>query len=345
MPGLRVVPSTQWVSVRGNHPGALIEVRRVTATAIYYRTIREGAGTGPRHRRGGPKNRLDHDEFLLNYRPNTKRDWMLASQPDEPASTPEGNNGHVTTTDDQAVSGRLHAEEEAIAQAIRDGVKYHDVQAQYHVQGRVLAQIIEKFGVPYETVRQKEQARATRAPEPVVEAAIPVPTEAIPDGPLHPQEEEIAELMRARAGTFQDVLRDYHVKSTTLVAIMARHGIPKQTEEEKRAKSRAYYHQKKARLEAEALAALVEAQSVPEPTPVVASAPVEASPAIVASAPIVAPPAQPGAPLHGWHVTVRTEVHMNVQAASYLEAGQAALAATAAGAEIISLVRIEGSGA
>lgn len=338
---LRVVPSTQWVSVRGNHPGALIEVRRVTATAIYYRTIREGAGTGPRHRRGGPKNRLDHDEFLLNYRPNTKRDWMLASQSDEPASTPEGNNGHVTTTDDQAASGRLHAEEEAIAQAIRDGVKYHDVQAQYHVQGRVLAQIIEKFGVPYETVRQKEQ-RARPSEPAVVEAAIPVPAEAIPDGPLHPQEEEIAELMRARAGTFQDVLRDYHVKSTTLVAIMARHGIPKQTKEEQRAKSRAYYHQKKARLEAEALAALEQAQSVPEPTPVAVSAPVEASPALVASAPIVAPTVQPGATLHGWHVTVRTEVHMNVQAASYLEAGQAALATAPKGAEIISLVRIEG---
>lgn len=342
MPGLRVVPSTQWVSVRGNHPGALIEVRRVTATAIYYRTIREGAGTGPRHRRGGPKNRLDHDEFLLNYRPNTKRDWMLASQPDEPVGTPEGTNGHVSTTDDLAASGRLHAEEEAIAQAIRDGVKYHDVQAQYHVQGRVLAQIIEKFGVPYETVRQKEQARARdKAPEPVA-AEIPVPTVAIPDGPLHPQEEEIVELMRARAGTFQDILRDYHVKSTTLVAIMARHGIPKQTDEEKRAKSRAYYYQRKARLEAEAQAALAEAQSVPAREPEAASAPAEASVAIVDEAPVSDDEIlalQPGQ--HRWQVTIRTEIIVTLAGASYLDVAQAALAANP-GAEIIGINRIGG---
>lgn len=339
MAELHVVPATQWVSVRGLHPGALVEVRRVTPNAIYYRTIREGAGTSPRNRKGGP-NRLDHAEFLLNYRPNTKRDWMRATangiEPKEGTEIP-------VPTEDLAASGRLHADEEAIAQAIRDGAKYHDVQRDYHVAGRVLAQIIEKFGVPYETVRQK-----TAAPQPevaAVEGTVPVPTEAIPDGPLHPQEEEIAELMRARAGSFQDVLRDYHIKSSTLVAIMARHGIPKQTDDERRAKSRAYYYQKKARLEAEALAALTQAQSVPEPTPVAASAPVEASPALVASAPVVAPSVQPGTSFYGWHVTVRTEVHLNVQASSYLEAAQAALAKTPEGAEIISLVRLEGGGA
>jgi len=59
----------------------------------------------------------------------------------------------------------------------------------------------------------------------------------------------------------------------------------------------------------------------------------------------VAPSVQPEAGRHGWHVTIRTEVHLNVQAATYLEAGQAALAATPEGAEIISLVRIEGGAA
>lgn len=335
---LRVVPSTQWVSVRGNHPGALIEVRRVTATAIYYRTIREGAGTGPRHRRGGPKNRLDHAEFLLNYRPNTKRDWMLASQPDEPAGTPEGKNGHVTPTEDLAASGRLHAEEEAIAQAIRDGVKYHDVQAQYHVQGRVLAQIIEKFGVPYQTVRQKEQARPPKPEEAPAVAEVPTPTEPIPDGPLHPQEEEIAELMRARAGTFQDVLRDYHVKSTVLVAIMARHGIPKQTPEERRAKEQAAYQRRK---EQQAVWKAAEEARLAEEA---ARGPVEAVEVPVTDDEILATPQPPVALRagqgreHTWRVIIRTELVVTLEASSYLAAGDAVLAQHP-GAEIISLSR------
>jgi hypothetical protein len=341
---LKVVPSTQWVSVRGNHPGALIEVRRVTPTAIYYRTIREGAGTGPRHRRGGPKNRLGHDEFLLNYRPNTKRDWMLASAPN---GTPDEGKEPVTPTD-LAASGRLHEDEEAIAQAIRDGEKYHDVQAKYHVQGRVLAQIIEKFGVPYETVRQKTNAR--REPGsiaiivPVTDdevlavetpgAVVPTPTEPIPDGPLHPQEDEIVELMRARAGTFQDVLRDYHVKSSTLVAIMARHGIPKQTDDEKRAKSRAYYYRAKERKAQDEAARLAQEQEaatvVPEaaPTP---SAPVVAIPTPVAEV-------VPGQ--HTWRVIIRTELVVTLEAANYLAAGDAVLAQHP-GAEVISLARAD----
>lgn len=341
---LRIVPSTQWVAVRGLHPGALVEVRRVTQTAVYFRILREGAGTGPRGRRGGPKNRLNIEEFRLNYRPNTKRDWMLASMP-------EGkNNGTVTDTQiDLAVSGRLHADEEAIAQAIRDGHKFHEVQRDYKVAGRILAQIIEKYGVPYQTVRDlaEEKARVKRenvalpaAPAVVVASlpaeGVPVPTEPIPDGPLHPQEDEIVELMRARAGTFQDVLRDYHVKSSTLVAIMARHGIPKQTPEEKRQKSLAAYHKRKEREAAER-----DAQAAQEAAQA-ASAPVEAPAVIVVEpAPVSAPAASVG--LHTWHVTVRTTVLVTVQAASYFAAGQQVLADNPGGAEIIGVVRAEGN--
>jgi len=330
MAELRIVVSTQWVSVRGMHPGALIEVRRVTPNAVYYRTIREGAGTGPRHRRGGPKNRLDHAEFLLNYRPNTKRDWMLAAQGSEPEEHPEGTNGTVTT-EDLAATGRLHADEEAIAQAIRDGAKYHDVQRDYKVAGKILHEIITKFGVPYTPVRTPRTPKAEEAPVEVPAAASETPEL------LHPQELEIVELMRARAGTFQDVIRDYHLSSRVLSAIMARHAIPKQTAEEKRIKSLAHYHRKRQeRLEREAAEA---AELVSREEPVAASAPAEASPPVVA--PAVASVSQVG--LHRWHVTVRTVVLQTYVAADYLSAAQSALAANPQGAEIIVLIQAEGS--
>ena len=344
---LNVVPGTGWQAVRGQHPGGLVIIQNVTDRSVYYRVIREGAGTGPRARQGGPKTRLDLDTFLRNYRPNSKRDWQIATTPMGPPAEIEGEN-HVTTP--QADNGRLHPEEEAIADAIRSGTKFHEVQAQFHVQGKVLAEIIKKFDVPYETVRERDAAKVAPAPG--------VPDVDVPDGPLHPNEDEIVEVMRSRAAGFHEVLRTYGVKGVTLAQIMARHGIPKQTVEERKAKERAAYQARKAREEAAraetaaapSIDAIVErlvdkAAEAAREAAMVASAPAEASTALVATEPIVAPSVQPEAGRHGWHVTIRTEVHLNVQAATYLEAGQAALAATPEGAEIISLVRIEGGAA
>ena len=323
---LNVVRGTGWVSVRGQHPGGLVQVQLVTDRAVYYRIVSEGAGTGPRAR--GEKGRLDLDTFLRNYRPNSKRDWQIATTPLGSPVEIEGEN-HVTTPD-AADNGRLHPHEEAIADAIRSGSKFHEVQADFHVQGKVLAEIIKKFEVPYETVRERDAARHAQIAG--------VPDVDVPEGPLHPQEDEIVEVMRSRAAGFHEVLRTYHVKGVTLAQIMARHGIPKQTVEERQAKERAAYQARKVRLEAEAQAALDKAASVSPPMTMAVTAPVEASATTVTEA--VIPSAITVVPslVHTWRVTVRTEIRVDVEAADY-SAAAAAVLKEHPGAEVISLVR------
>jgi hypothetical protein len=340
LPELRIVPSTQWVGVRGIHPGALVEVRRATPTAVYFRIIRGGAGAGPRHHRGGPKNRLGRAEFLLNYRPNTKRDWQMAT-----AAVLEDN--HVTDQQEAVTdNGRLHADEEAIAQAIRDGARFHDVQRDYHVQGLVLSKIIDKYAVPYESTRDKRAAReqvriqdlaevfettASLYPERDAEAEAEehlAAQEAALEQPLHEHEDEIVEVMRTRAASYQEVLRTYRISPTNLAQIMTKHDIPRQTAEEKRAKHQAHYQKKRAQAQ-EALAATPEvAAPTTAPTPALEPEAVPA-PAVVASG------------VHTWHVTVRVTAVQTYQASSFLEAALLATDANAGVVEIIGLVRQE----
>lgn len=365
---LRPVAKTEWVSVRGIHPGTLVEIRRVTETSVWFRVLREGAASGPKPRRGGGPRGLPIAEFMLNYRPNAKRDWMLATVEDQAGTLVEEKNGTVNTQE-QAPNGRLHAQEDAIAQAIRDGAKYHDVQRDFHVQGRVVHEIILKHGVEYTPVRTPKVTR-TEVHVPVPEAPV-VPVIETP-ALLHPQEAEIAELMRERTATFQDIIREYRIQSRLLLEIMERHNIPKQTHDERKAKARAYYYERKAREEA---ARRVEHEASEEAYRQGVMARVGAELAEHAS-PLVAaltPPAEgyePGephviregrvreipvgtvesqhavttAPTTGqsWRVTVnvRMQIVATYSAESYADAATAALAQYP-GAEVVSLVRTE----
>ena len=335
---LNVVPGTGWQSVRGQHPGGLVTVSRVTDRSVFYRIVSEGAGTGPRSR--GEKGRLDLDTFLRNYRPNSKKDWQIATTPMGPS---EGEDtvtpSEADAVREEVINGRLHADEVAIADAIRGGAKFHEVQADFHVQGKVLAEIIKKFDVPYETIRERDAARPRREP---VEAtgAGEVPNVAVPDGPLHPQEEEIVEVMRSRAAGFHEVLRTYGVKGVTLAQIMARHGIPKQTAEERREKERLAYQARKARLEAEAQAALDAASQVTPKVEEAESVPVEAPASIVAEAVVPSVPTVIPSTAHTWRVVIRTEITTTVTGDTYIAAAQAALEGLDSHAEIISVARL-----
>jgi hypothetical protein len=208
----------------------------------------------------------------------------------------------------------------------------------------VLHNIIEKHGVPYQTVREREAARPKRVkaaeprvPMPVLDDAQAAGAVAQATELLHPLEEEMAEMLRTRAGSFQDVLRMYRVSPKLLVAIRDKHGIPPQTAEERKAYGRARYHAEKDRKVREALAAGLQAANAPATPP--APTPPPTPPTEELRVQPQTP--QPASPQRTWQVTLRTTITVAYPAATYLAAAQAAQAQHPDG-EIIAIVQTEG---